>query len=98
MRSRVIFRSDGKRECFVNGNQVTEVEFDELVPNKLINYEAGELPGMYMDFGDWSSENGGMGRYCPQKASAPKASDGYCRSRNELINWAKSKDKCIEKD
>jgi hypothetical protein len=98
MRSKVIFRNDGSRACFVNGRQVSDAEFDQLVPNKPINFAAGELPGMYMDFGDWSSENGGIGRYCPQKASAPRARDGYCRSRNELIDWAKRKNKCVEKD
>jgi hypothetical protein len=98
MRSKVIYRSDGSKECYVNGKHVSEAEWNRLCPNKPINFAAGEMPGMYMDFGDWSNENGGLGRFCPQKASGPKARDGYCRSRNELIGWAKSKGKLVEKE
>lgn len=98
MRAQVKFLSDGTKQYSVNGKTVSEKEFNKLYPSKKINYEAGELPGLHMDYGDWSQENGGKGRYCPQKASGPMSADGYCRSRGELIEWAKTKDKMVEKD
>jgi hypothetical protein len=98
MRAKVVYHKDGSQSFFVNGEKVTKRQYDKAVPTRHIDFAAGELPGLHMDYGDWSSENGGKGRYCPQKASGPKAADGYCRSRGELIEWANSRNKLVEKD
>jgi len=82
----------------LRGRVVSKEEFDRAIPSKKIDYEKGELPGLHTDYGDWSQENGGRGRYCPQKAQKARDPNGYCRSRNELIEWAHSKDKTVEKD
>lgn len=98
MRARIVYRSDGSKAFFVGGQEVSKKVFDKEVPTKRIDFASGEIPGLHADYGDWSSENGGKGRYCPQKASRAYGADGYCRSRSELVEWAKSRNKCVDKD
>ena len=98
MRGQIRYRSDGEAMYFIRGKQVTREEFDAAIPTKKINFEAGEMPGLHPDYGDWSQENGGRGRYCPQKAQRARDPNGFCRSRNELIDWAERRDKIVEKD
>lgn len=97
MRGQIRF-TDGVPVYLINGKEVSRSEFDEAIPSKPIDYSKGECPGTFPDFGDWSNENGGRGRYCPQKASKSRDPDGFCRSKNELIDWAHSKGKIVEKD
>lgn len=50
------------------------------------------------DIADWSNENGGKGRYCPQAARFPKDPKGYMKSRQKLIDYAKGKGLTASRD
>jgi putative FmdB family regulatory protein len=50
------------------------------------------------DIADWSNENNGKGRYCPQAARFPKDPKGYMKSRQKLIDHAKSKGLTASRD
>lgn len=97
MRGQIKF-VDGKKVYTLNGRDVSQEQFEKMIPNKPIDYSKGECPRTFPDFGDWSGENGGRGRYCPQKAQKSRDPNGYCRSKNDLISWAESRGKIVEKD
>jgi hypothetical protein len=88
MKGRIKYHKDGSRSYFLGGDKVTKEEFDSGIPDRTPDYQNGELPGLHADYGDWSQENGGRGRYCPQKAQFPKDPNGYAKSKNDLIDWA----------
>jgi hypothetical protein len=98
MRTSIRYDDDGTSHYMVNGREVAKSEFDRLVPTKTPNYAAGECPGMHPDYHDWSNENGGRGRYCPQKAQRARDPNGYAKSRDDLIDWAVRQGKSVEKD
>jgi len=96
MRGQIVFK-DGEVFYRLNGEMVTKAEFDKAIPSKKINYAKGECPATFPDFGDWSHENGGRGRYCPQKATKSQDPAAFSKSRNDLIDWAHRQGKSVEK-
>jgi hypothetical protein len=97
MRGQIKFKENGEIQYLINGEQVTKEVFDEAIPSKKINYAKGECPATFPDFGDWSQENGGRGRYCPQKATKARDPKAFSKSRNDLIDWAHRQGKTVEK-
>ncbi len=55
-------------------------------------------PRVYGDRADWSNENSGRGRYCPQLARFPKDPRGYSTSCQKLIDEGKRRGLTASKD
>ncbi len=55
-------------------------------------------PRVYGDRADWSNENSGKGRFCPQMARFPKDPAAYATSCNKLIDWGKRRGLTASKD
>ncbi len=69
---------------FLDGNPVPKKEWDEDWYIKAPDYSKGECPKVRGDLDDFSSENGGKGRWNPQV-------NGYCRNVQEVIDKGRAK-------
>lgn len=54
-------------------------------------------PRVQSDIGDWSLENSGKGRYCPQAAKKMGDQNAYFTSRDSLISWGKAQGYEVDK-
>lgn len=74
---------------------ITEAEYEAAITSKRPDYAKGELPGLHTDYGDWSAENGGRGRYCGIAAAHAQDSNAYFRHREDLCDWATRSGKVV---
>jgi hypothetical protein len=78
----------------INGREVTREQFlagaAKAKPSRMEKQRGRRFkpPGLFSDKTDWTFENGGKGRWCPQmgKKKDPKA---YFHTRRKLIEHAK---------
>lgn len=68
----------------LDGRPVSKDEWHENWHINPPNYSKGECPRVKGDLDDFSSENGGKGRYNPQVG-------GYCRNVQEVIDKGRAK-------
>lgn len=95
MRVRKIPGNPDRYQKQTNGvwRDISQAEFDRLCPSKALRLDRGEVPWTHGDHGDWSSENGGRGRYFGMVARQPGGKDpgAYCRTAADLIQRAKDR-------
>lgn len=85
---RVFFR--GNKVVFeLDGKEVTEKQYNKGWVTPPPDYEKGECCTVQPDHNDFSSENGGRGRYNPQLAKKPNDPNAYVKNVNEVKSKAK---------
>jgi putative FmdB family regulatory protein len=71
----------------------------EPIPRRCMHCGAKGLKKLFMtspprvlpDVADWSNENSGRGRFCPQAARRPGDPKAHFTSRQALEDWGKAK-------
>lgn len=71
--------------------EITAEEYHRLAPSKPPDYRRGECAWTHGDFGDWSQENGGKGRFLGFLARHARDAGGYCRSAADAIDRCKER-------
>ena len=75
----------------LDGKEVSEKKWHADWHVKPPNYEKGEFPVTRGDKNDFSTENGGKGRYNPQMAKHPHDQNAYFTSVNAVKEEAKKR-------
>lgn len=108
MKTRIVYGTH--KRYYVNGREVTEIEFHRRCPSKSLRGAGGRLvaPQIRADTGDWSERKSVLkrhyrdpgrvvdGQYCPQAARFAGDPQAVFRSRTEYVDWAKRQGKIVE--
>lgn len=81
--------------CTACGQIEFFIHITERVPKRCPNCDAKGFKKLFMtvpprvmgDIADWSNENGGKGRYCPQAGKKVADPDAYFTSRQKFEDW-----------